>query len=280
MKITNQFNLPDSIVNAITFNMRPPSSDRISVTDLISPPKIRRLKIEHYNELTEDASDRLWALLGKAVHYVLETGAQKESETETRLEAEMDGMRIVGISDMLHGTELSDYKITSVFSFLLGVKKEWENQLNVYAWLWRQRGKPIDSLKIYAILRDWQQSKALVDANYPRIAFHAVCVPLWPIDGQERYIRARLEAHKALNPLCSDEERWYRGEKWAVYKKGNKTAFKLFDNKEQAEALIKTDEKKYELQYRNGKYQRCESYCQVSEFCPQWQKEKKCTESV
>ena len=101
-------------------------------------------------------------------------------------------------------------------------------------------------------------------------------MPLWTLEGQERYIKARLEAHKALNPQCSTEERWLRGEKWAVYKNNNKKAFKLFDTEEEAQKLIAAvgPDETLRLEYRQGSYNRCKQFCIVSDYCPQWQAEK------
>ncbi len=225
------------------------------------------------DELEDDISNRLWLLLGKAVHYVLEKGAPEEARAEEKLTYEIDGFTLVGITDLLHNTELSDYKITSVYSFLLGDKPEWENQLNCNAFLYRMAGFQVDSLKIYAILRDWQASKAdVLNLDYPIIPFKEVSISLWPVEGQERYIRSRIEAHKIENPQCSNEERWLRGEKWAVYKKGAKTAFRLFDTEKEAKGLAKTDNV-FEIQHREGIFNRCEKYCLVSKFCSQWNKE-------
>ena len=58
---------------------------------------------------------------------------------------------------------LIDYKVTSVWAVIFG-KIEWERQLNCYAWLFRQKkeniGKSVGSLKICAILRDWNRRDA------------------------------------------------------------------------------------------------------------------------
>jgi len=274
MKITNKHGLPAAIVNAVSAYNYPPKENRFGVTDLISSPQIRQLKIKHWEKIEQDASDRLWALLGQACHAVLDTTSPVDSSSEQKLVVEFEGVTISGKSDLYHGESLEDYKITSVYSFLLEhgkPKKEWSEQLNVYAWMFHKLGKPVKKLWIRAILRDWQNSKSQ-DADYPPIPFQSVSVPLWTVEGQERYIRARLEAHKALNPTCSDEERWLRASSWAVMKNDNKRAFRVFDNKEQAENLAKTD-KVFSVVERKGSYNRCEKYCPVSAFCEQWQEE-------
>ena len=276
MKFTNVHNLPEAIVKAVSAFNYPPKPSRYSVTDLIAPPQIRQLKIKHWDFLEEDCSSRLWALLGQACHAVLDKSKPVDALAEEKLVIEFEGVTLSGKSDLYHDGRLEDYKITSTFSFLLEKgkpKKEWAAQLNVYSWLSQKLGYPVKELWIRAILRDWQGSKVKTDADYPPIPFQSVSVPLWTLEGQERYIRARLEAHKALNPQCSDEERWLRASSWAVMKNDNKRAFRVFDNVEQAENLAKTD-KSFSVVERKGSYNRCESYCPVRAFCSQWQEEK------
>lgn len=276
MKIQNKYGLPSAIVKAVSAYNYPPKEGRYSVTDLISPPQIRQLKIKHWDELVTDASDRLWALLGQACHAVLDSTSPADSSSEQKMVVDFEGVTISGKSDLLHEGRLEDYKITSCYSFLLEhgkPKTEWASQLNVYAWMFAKLGTPVKELWIRAILRDFQTSKAGVDPDYPLIPFQSVSVPLWTLEGQERYIRARIEAHKAVNSSCSNDERWLRASSWAVIKNDNKRAFRVFDNKEQAANLANTD-KIFSVVERKGKYNRCELYCSVSSFCPQWQKEK------
>lgn len=66
---TNKYNLPESFVNAVKVDNHVTKGD-ISVTTLIDAPQIRQLKKRH--RITEDVSDRVFALMGTAVHHVLE----------------------------------------------------------------------------------------------------------------------------------------------------------------------------------------------------------------
>jgi len=272
MKFTNVHNLPEAIVNAVSAFNYPPKPSRYSVTDLIAPPQIRQLKMKHWEFLSGDVSERLWALLGMACHAVLEKSKPNDAKAEEKLVVEFEGVTISGKADLYHEGRIEDYKIVSVFSFLLEkgrVKPEWQQQANVYAWCYAKLGKPVTELWIRAILRDFQASKVKIDTDYPLIPFQSIPVPLWTLEGQERYVRARLEAHKGENPFCSDEERWLRPSAWAVMKNKNKQAFRVFDNKEQADNLAKTD-KAFSVVERKGVYNRCQTYCPVSNFCEQW----------
>jgi len=280
MEITNNHNLPPAILKAVSYDARPPKINRFSVTDLIGPPQIRQLKIKHWEELQQDASDMLWMLLGKACHYVLEKSAPAESLPEIKNELEFEGNTIVGIQDLYHNEEIHDYKITSAYSFILGDKPEWAAQLNLLAFILTKQGYPVKALKIYAILRDWTRGKSLQDASYPRIPFQEVEIPLWSTEGQERYLRARLEAHKAESSICSDEERWMKTTTYAVIKDGNKRALRVFDKAEEASIFLTMQKGNYHIEERKGEYTRCNAYCAVSNFCQQNNQAKTGLEAV
>jgi len=273
MKITNKYNLPEAICQAVKAWNYPPTANRYSVTELIAPPLIRKLKIQHWNELEEDASDRLWVLLGQAVHSVLDKVKIEDALQEEKLIAEFNGASISGRIDLYryNSKSIEDYKITSVWAFMLGDKPEWEAQLNVYRWLYERYNFEVKQLKINAILRDWKQSEALKNTDYPPIPFISVNIPLWTSNEVEEYIASRLKKHEE-GASCTNEERWLRNEQWAVVKAGNKKALRLFDNIKDAESFITEQEKndkslRLELQYRAGQYMRCESYCPVRTVC-------------
>ena len=137
MKITNKFGLPDPVFRALSHDgyMAGTKKADISVTTLIGPPKINQLKKRHDDEIVVDASDMIWAMLGQSVHKVVELAAEEKDLTEKRLYKEINGWTLTGQTDLYEVEEgvISDYKVTSVFSFLLGGKIEWEAQLNLNA---------------------------------------------------------------------------------------------------------------------------------------------------
>jgi hypothetical protein len=69
MKLTNKHNLPDVFVKAVQ-NDGYSSTGDISTTTLVDAPQIRVLKQQH--EIVMDVSEMLWALLGTAMHNILE----------------------------------------------------------------------------------------------------------------------------------------------------------------------------------------------------------------
>ena len=84
MKITNNTGLPGAIVEAIKNDEFTPGRSDITVTQLIGPPRIRVLKKQHGSEIIEDASNMIFALMGKAVHGILEK-AEPSAVVEERL---------------------------------------------------------------------------------------------------------------------------------------------------------------------------------------------------
>jgi len=69
--VTNKHGLPDVFVNAVNKSKHKVSGD-ISVTQLIDAPQVRHLRKK--NTVKVDVTDRLWVLIGSAVHYILESG--------------------------------------------------------------------------------------------------------------------------------------------------------------------------------------------------------------
>lgn len=270
MRITNKAGLPESIVRAITNDPYEGGGD-ISVTSLIAPPQMRFLKIRHNDRLEEDAADRIWSLIGQAVHAILER-IDDGSIKEERLYMNVSGWSVSGQFDRYLNGSLIDYKITSVWAVKQGAKREWEEQLNLLAVLCRANGYVVNSLGITAILRDWRKNEAKQYPDYPQSQVQTIAIPVWPERKAEQFMVERVELHqRAANGEhfpCSNEERWYRGEKWAAMKKKRKSAVRLFDDKESAEKFVKSG-KADEVVYRPGVYARCEQYCSVSSFCNQ-----------
>jgi hypothetical protein len=72
MKWTNKGNFPEAIVKAIQNDSYSKGNSDFSVTELISPPQLKKLQKLHSNELVKDVSENIWMLLGTAVHNILE----------------------------------------------------------------------------------------------------------------------------------------------------------------------------------------------------------------
>lgn len=282
MRITNTNNLPAPLVKAVS-HQRKRVPGVFSVTELIAPPQLRALSIKHETDLVEDASDRIWSLLGTLLHGVLERNAQglKDAIAEEVLETEVLGQKIVGHYDLsemvLDGELLTDWKLTSIWAVKDGIKPEWEAQLNLYAELIRRAGRFVNQLQIIAIGRDWSKSKAQFDPGYPQQQVQTFSVPLWTPEQANEYLIERVRLHQAAEcgewPECTPQERWAKETQWALMKRGQKKAVKLFLNQDMA-IRAAGEAKDLSVVERPGASVRCESYCPVSKWCAQFQATK------
>lgn len=290
MKITNNTGLPEPLVKAVDAPPRTYPPNTVSVTTLTRPAQIQGLTKLHYDDITEDAADRMWALLGTLLHDILERHARDLQDTiaEQRLELQIDDWTITGQYDLseliLEGETLTDWKLTSIYSLKDNyAKPEWEAQLNCYAALLKHHGRNVTKAQIIAIGRDWSKMRAKREPDYPQKGVVIKPIPLWEPDKVYAYIRHRLMLHKdaqeGIWPDCTPEERWERPAKWAIMKKGNKKATKLCDDELEAKRWINNNiadshAHLHSIQHRPGQSIRCESYCPVSQFCSQWAKLK------
>ena len=293
MKFTNKFGLPETLIRAAQIqeaNYDKGAVDR-SVTQLIQSSRIDALRRAHFVEMTKDIAEEFWALFGNAVHSILEMGAGPNDYVEERFYLEVDGWRVSGKADLQEydlkakTVVVSDYKVTPAIGIMQAggpVKKEWEEQLNLLAYLLIQNRPEftVKQLWIVAIVRDWQRNQAKIDPLYPQSPVVNLKVPLWSIKKQMNYLHERVAAHRnaemlhavdAPLPDCTDEERWMRDSSWAIMKVGGKKASKVFDNEPDAQENLATRKPGYEVVYRPGRSVRCEgNYCQVAEWCDQY----------
>lgn len=278
MKITNKHGLPEPFVKAVTFDSYQRVGD-ISVTELVQPPQKLELTRQHDHEIEEDASDRMWMLDGSAMHVVLERVGVDNALQEERLTVDVEGWTVSGKPDLYEadGT-LWDYKKTSVWSFMLGEKADWEAQLNLYALLLHEHGFSVTRLMILAALRDWNKAQRGQN-GYPEAGGLAKEVRLWPVLSQRVYLEERVRLHQlARNDQhwdhCTPEERWARPDNWAVIK-GSGNAKGVFGDGTkrgggEEEAYAFADEKGGDVEFRPGKSVRCEDYCGAAPWCGQW----------
>ena len=114
-------------------------------------------------------SDGIYRLIGSAIHKILEWGDADNALKEERLSIDFDGWKVNGKLDLYHGEGLiQDYKITTVWAWILGNKIDWERQLNIYAALYRENGFDVeDKIQVVAIFRDWSKRKAMFQEGYP-----------------------------------------------------------------------------------------------------------------
>ena len=276
-KLTNEFGAPDVFLKAVRGHPYSMGDADFSVTGLISPPQISRLRKKYHEHIVSDVRDEIWKLLGSGVHAVLE--GHSDGITERRFFAEVDGIKISGAVDLIKNGHVTDYKVTSVWSVIRGNNPGWEAQLNFYAWLMKQNDMEAKSLEIVVICRDWVKSRADQD-NYPSSPIVPIKIPLWSDEEQNAFVIERVQAHTAEETMeCTPEERWARGAYHVIRTDGEhwgKRVGKAFDSLSKAAAFINTKKTgSYSVQDNpEVKYIRCEGWCEIAEFCPQWQGEQ------
>lgn len=283
MLITNIHGAPATLVALANKNYYSKGDADYSVTELLSPPRVRRLRERHHSLLKQDVSDMLWSLLGSALHVVAERASADQHVTEERILADIDGIKVSGAIDLQEmtseGVIITDYKFTSAYS-VMNEKKEWEEQLNLYKWLVESVKRiPVVSLRICALIRDFSRHDRR--ENYPASPIHMVEIPMWDSVKAEMFVRERLHLHAEAKfadamdeplPHCTDDERWFSETTYAVKREGRKTAIRVFKSIEEAQELAQK-EKGY-VETRVGEPRRCTgNFCNVAEYCDQYQSE-------
>lgn len=291
MNYTNNNDLPQPFVNAVKSNHRY-TPKRYSVTDVLGGTCEAVLKRRHDSDITEDVSQRIWALFGTAVHKVLE---QSEA-TDTQLQEQwfsvevQDGYSVSGIFDLYDESTktVTDWKTTSVYTVLFADFEKWRRQTLIYCWMLERSGFDARRGEIVAILRDHSMRKAKTERGYPK---HPVFRIGWDFTDDDmcwasQYVSDWLAAVAFQEQLtdtelepCSPEQRWHKDDKWAVMRKGQKRAVKLFDSKDDALGFMdwladqaSNKGKPLYIEERPGEDTKCEGYCPVAEFCPHMKK--------
>ena len=291
MVITNSMGYPEALVRAVSNDSysRGEGVDR-SVTGLLAPPRQAALKEIHGHEIVEDVSDRTYALYGQLIHLLLERAGEQSRNAinEERLYAEVGGWTISGQTDTLTLTEnkksliITDYKFVTAYKFKrsysgeLVMPEEYEQQLNLYAYLLRVNGFEVDELRIVAIYRDWSKLEAKRDKNYPQLGAETHDVPLWSEESAKAFMEERVRLHQSAEndlPECTDSERWAKPDKYALMPTAKSVrARKLFDSEIDATTWAAANNMKpgWVIDHRKGANVRCENYCVVSEWCEQF----------
>ena len=281
MKITNKYNLPDAIVKALTsdYQFKP---YQFSVTTILSGIKSFLLAKRHQNEIEMDASEGINMLFGTAVHNIFE-GKQNEDElAEEYIKVQVNDLyKISGKFDLynIKTEEITDYKTCSVWKIKFKDYDDWRKQLLIYSWMLIKSGFNVKSAKITALIKDWKKNELklakIKGESYPETPIINVSFDFFEDDYEEieKWIVNRfnqIQNAELLSdddiPICSEEERWYTGDKFAVMKGNNKRAIKVCDTEEEAEEYLKLDSA-YHIEYRKGKNKKCEDYCNACEFC-------------
>ena len=276
MKVTNKLNLPAAFVNAVS-TTRHNAPGCFSATTLNKGAKEIILSDRHFDEITVDAADSVWAVWGTAVHALLESQPDNNFHEES-FKVPVGNSFVTGqvdSYDMEHAT-IFDWKTASVWKVQFNDFTDWRRQGLTYAWLLQQSGLEVKKCRFVALLKDHSKTKAKTDSSYPQSPVFIYEFDITPQDMEEtrdRILNKVLEiesAYKldddAIEP-CSAEERWADGEKWAVMKNGRKSAVKVFDNQLDADAMAGELGNSHYVEHRPAISRKCGEYCNCKDFC-------------
>ena len=230
MKITNKAKCPEPFYRAILNDSYNNGGSDFTATSLANPPRATALFKAFSEEIEIEAHTRTQSLIGQSVHFLAERAARKGVDiVEKRYFAyfNVDDTNYVvsGQIDLFEPDTgiLYDWKSTKTYAFHQrtggGQKPEYIQQMNVCLHLMRMNGLDAKSLRIIALLKDWDEKKAQADAGYPQIEVFEVDIPIWPTMKTISYIEERIRLHvKARHflPNCSKEDTWNgrRCERW------------------------------------------------------------------
>ena len=282
MTITNKLNLPAGLVAAVSpkpHNV--PGS--LSATTLLKGTKEIILSERHWGEMEEDAADRVWAVFGTAVHALLEQEGADDFTEET-LSCEVAGIKVTGRIDNYNMAEgiVTDYKTASVWKVKFREFDDWRRQGLTYAWLLMRNGFPITKCRFVALLKDHSKTEAARHSDYPQepvyiyefdVRESVLCDTEIRIADKVREYLSLKDAPDDEIPACTAEERWATPDKWAVMKKGRKSAIRVLDSQEEAEKMALDDKALY-VEFRKGESKKCAGYCPARAFCHFWRAEQ------
>ncbi|MDR2052054.1 MAG: PD-(D/E)XK nuclease family protein [Treponema sp.] len=281
MTITNKLNLPAGLMKAVSTE-RHNAEGCLSATTLIQGVKQIILTDRHWEELSDDVSDRIWAIWGQAVHSLLESEGENDfSEQEMAYQA--GDITITGRIDnydMKNGI-ICDYKTASVYKVKAADYEDWYLQGMIYAWLLSKNRFPVNRCRFIALLKDHSKTEAKREYQYPKLP---VYVYEFPVTAQGLFkiglfIKHKVDEYKRCIqladdtiPPCTPEERWDRPPKFAVMKDGLKRAVRLFDDREAADRLAEEKGAGHYVEHRPGESVKCRSYCLCCDYCDYYRK--------
>jgi hypothetical protein len=283
----------------------------ISATSLLKPIRALVLKYQ-YNDINKevDITDLVSARMGSAIHAIaeeawLERGniskalkamgtsnldkifiinpdkPVKDSEVavyvEQRHETTVGDYIISGKYDLVLDGTLSDYKSTSVWTYIYDSNAmKYTQQGSIYKWLAPDRITD-NKVSIQFIFTDWSAANAARDSKYPQSRVLTRDYPLWSTDQTENYIKDKLQDVTSLLdkpqeqlPQCTSEELWESATKYKYFKNPDaQRATKNFDTLDEANIRLAT-EGVGTIKTVPGEAKACR-YCEVVEVCDQAQ---------
>lgn len=277
MIITNKLGLPKAF-EEMAKEEHTSIPKRYSATALLKGIREMILEKRHSGEIEQDVSDMIWLLFGKAVHSILENQQEEGHEIkETKLTVGFGEYTLSGVFDLYNEKQkkITDYKTCSAWKVIYGDYVDWKRQLLIYAYMMRKIGFEVNSGEIVALIKDHGKRDAKFKPEYPKLPVQVIKFDFTEQDFLDieywlMQMFARIQLCEGLPddelPLCTPEERYNSGNKYAVMKTGRKTAMRVLDTKEEAEQWMK-DNGGNSIETRSGEDKKCLDYCAACEFC-------------
>ena len=198
---------------------------------------------------------------------------------EQRHEKEINDYIISGKYDLVVDGTVSDYKSTSVWSYIFDSNAlKYTQQASIYKWLAPDRITD-NAVHIQYIFTDWSAAHAMRDSSYPQTRVLTKEYPIWSVEQTEHFIKEKLDLLKQYKgrpqeelPQCTKEELWESETTYKYYKNPTKMArsTKNFDNMDEANIRLANDGGVGTVVTVPGEVKACR-YCEVSDICKQAQ---------
>ena len=283
----------------------------ISATSLLKPT--RALVLKHQNQgldKTVDIASLVPSRMGSAIHAIAEQAwtdrgnvskalkalgtsklgeimiinpdkPPKENEipvyVEQRHEKQVGDYIISGKYDLVLDGTLSDYKSTSIWTYIFDSNAlKYTQQGSIYKWLAPDRITDT-KVDIQFIFTDWSSSQAARDPKYPQSRVLTRSYPLWSVEQTEQYITDKLsnitrylDKPQDELPECSADELWESETKFKYFKNPNKMAraTKNYTSLLEAQSRMADDGNVGTIETVRGEVKACR-YCEVSDVCQQ-----------
>jgi hypothetical protein len=278
--VTNKYGLPQPFVDLVSADTYSAGEADITTTSLFQPPKIRELMKRHGDKICEDASDRVWTMMGTANHWVLEQIAKQNPEryiAENRYYMDVDGVKLGGQIDLYDKQEqvLYDYKVSSVWKALSDDLSDWNAQASINTLLLQHNGISVKRASVILVMKDWKLRDSKIKQGYPECAVREIPLDIWKPEETLGYIKSRIAAHWAARelkdddiPICTEKERWSRPTTYAVLKeKSAKRAVPNGTYEDRSKAQAHASSIGGVVEERLGEDVRCQNYCRCRAFC-------------
>ena len=284
----------------------------ISATSLLKP--LRALILSHQNkglDKTVDIMDLVSSRMGSAIHAIAEKAWSNRSNIskalqalqvsnlddklvinpdkvedgqipvyiEQRHEKEINDYIISGKYDLVVDGTVSDYKSTSVWSYIFDSNAlKYTQQASIYKWLAPDRITD-NAVHIQYIFTDWSAAQAARDPSYPQTRVITKEYPIWSVEQTQHFITEKLnlltehlDKPQESLPECTKEDLWESETVYKYYKNPSKMSrsTKNYDSLDEANLRLANDGGVGTVVTVRGEVKACR-YCEVSEICTQAQ---------